>query len=77
MASNSKNSIKEMIVGTEDGRSMTTFYYYSVNHQSGLQRNIFSKLSYIHYDIKTNRNGTMCRIYHGATARPRVIEIGL
>ena len=32
---------------TEDGRSMTTFYYYSVNHQSGLQRNTFSKLSYI------------------------------
>ena len=28
---------------TEDGRSMTTFYYYSVNHQSGLQRNTFSK----------------------------------
>ena len=26
---------------------MTTFYYYSVNHQSGLQRNTFSKLSYI------------------------------
>ena len=35
------------MVGTEDGRSMTTFYYYSVNHQSGLQRNTFSKLSYI------------------------------
>ena len=26
---------------------MTTFYYYSVNHQSGLQKNTFSKLSYI------------------------------
>ena len=25
---------------------MTTFYYYSVNHQSALQRNTFSKLSY-------------------------------
>jgi len=37
-----------LLVGcTEDGRSMTTFYYYSVNHQSGLQRNTFSKLSYI------------------------------
>jgi hypothetical protein len=33
----------------EDGRSMTTFYYYSVNHQSGLQRNTFSKLSYISF----------------------------
>ena len=32
---------------TEDGRSMTTFYYYYVNHQSGLQSNTFSKLSYI------------------------------
>ena len=32
---------------TEDGNSMTTFYYYSVNHQSGLQRNTFPKLSYI------------------------------
>ena len=31
----------------QDGRSMTTFYYYSVNHQSGLQRKTFSKLSYI------------------------------
>ena len=26
---------------------MNTFYYYSVNHQSGFQRNTFSKLSYI------------------------------
>ena len=32
---------------TKDGRSMTTFYYCSVNHQSGLQRNKFSKLEYI------------------------------
>ena len=31
----------------EEGRSMTTFYYYPVNHQSGLQRNTFSKLLYI------------------------------
>ena len=31
---------------TEDGRSMTTFYYYSVNHQCGLQNNKFSKLSH-------------------------------
>ena len=31
---------------TEDERSMTTFYYCSVNHQSGLQSNIFSKKSY-------------------------------
>ena len=30
----------------EEGRSMTTFYYNPVNHQSGLQRNTFSKLSY-------------------------------
>ena len=35
---------------TEDGRSMTTFYYYSVNHQSGLQSNTFSKLSYIFFN---------------------------
>ena len=28
-------------------RSMTSFYYCSVNHQSGLQSNPFSKLSYI------------------------------
>ena len=34
----------------EDGRSMTTFYYYSVNPQSGLQRNTFSKLSYIFFN---------------------------
>ena len=33
-------------LGTEDGRSMTTFYYCSVNDQSGLQSiNTFSKLS--------------------------------
>ena len=31
----------------EDEMSMTTFYYYSVNHQSSLQRNTFSKSSYI------------------------------
>ena len=34
----------------EDRRSMTTFYYYSVNHQSGLQRNTFSKSSYIFFN---------------------------
>ena len=34
------------IQATEDGRSMTTFYYCSINHQSGLQRNTFSKLSF-------------------------------
>ena len=32
---------------TEDGRSMATFYCCTVNHQSGLQRNTFSKLLYI------------------------------
>ena len=32
----------------EDGRSKTTFYYYSV--KSGLQRNEFSKLSYIFFN---------------------------
>jgi hypothetical protein len=35
---------------TEKERSMTTFYYCSVNHQSGLQRNTFSKLSYIFFN---------------------------
>ena len=29
------------------GVVMTTFYYYSVNHQSGLPKNIFSELSYL------------------------------
>ena len=37
----------EFILTTEDGRSMTIFYYCSVNHQSGLQSNTFLKLSYI------------------------------
>ena len=37
---------------TEDGWSKTTFYYCSVNHQSGLQSNPFSKLSYIFWYIK-------------------------
>ena len=36
-----------LVLITEDRRSMTTFYYCSVNHQSGLQRNTFSKVSYI------------------------------
>ena len=36
-----------LVLTTEDRRSMTTFYYCSVNHQSGLQRNTFSKSSYI------------------------------
>ena len=34
---------------TEDGRSMTTFYYYSVNHQSGLhftEKHIFKIIIY-------------------------------
>ena len=39
--------VQKPIKATEDGRSMTSFYYCSVNHQSGLQRNTFSKLSYI------------------------------
>ena len=30
-----------MVCSTKDERSMTTFYYGSVNHQSGLQRNTF------------------------------------
>ena len=30
-----------------DGVVMTTFYYYSVNHQSGLPKNTFSKLLHI------------------------------
>ena len=34
-----------LVLITEDRRSMTTFYYCSVNHQSGLQRNTFSKSS--------------------------------
>jgi hypothetical protein len=34
----------------EDRGSMTTFYYCSVNHQSGLQSNTFSKLSYIFFN---------------------------
>ena len=36
-----------LVLITEDRRSMTTFYCCSVNHQSGLQRNTFSTLSYI------------------------------
>ena len=36
-----------LVLITEDRRSMTTFYYCSVNHHSCLQRNTFSKLSYI------------------------------
>ena len=36
-----------LFIATEDRRSMTSFYYCSVNHQSGLQSNTFSKLSYI------------------------------
>ena len=43
---------------TEDGRSMTTFYYYSVNHQSCLQRNTFSKLSYVFF------NTSKCAAYN-------------
>ena len=36
-----------LVLITEDRRSMTTFYYCSVNHHSGLESNTFSKLSYI------------------------------
>ena len=39
--------VQKYICSTEDGMSMTTFYYYPVNHQSGLQRNTLSKLLYI------------------------------
>ena len=35
---------------TEDGRSVTGFDYYSVNHQSGIQRNTFSKSTYIFFN---------------------------
>ena len=43
------SSWKKLPQGTENGRSMTTFYYCYVNHQSGLQSNTFSKLSYIFF----------------------------
>ena len=38
---------------TEEGRSVTTFYYYSVNHQSGLHRLIFKIIIYflIHQNV--------------------------
>ena len=36
------NICKFDLATMEDGRSMTTFYYCAVNHQSGLQRNTFS-----------------------------------
>ena len=42
--------LEVLVRGMEDGRSMTTFYYCSVNHQSGLQRNTFSKLSYTFFN---------------------------
>ena len=42
-----KNWFDCCVFYTEDVRSMTTFYYCSINHQSGLQSNTFSKLSYI------------------------------
>ena len=41
------NAVLSCIASKKDGRSMTTFYYCSVTHQSGLRRNTFSKLSYI------------------------------
>ena len=44
-------------LGTEDGRSMTTFYYCSVNHQSGLQSNTFSKSSYIFFSFEVHNQG--------------------
>ena len=38
---------RNLLASTEDGRPMTTFYFYSVNHLvTALQRNTFSKLSY-------------------------------
>ena len=43
---------------TEDGRA---FYYYSVNHQTGLQRNTFSKLSYI---LLIHRNVPQIMSFH-------------
>ena len=36
---------------TEDGRSMTSFYYCSVNHQSGLQSNTLSYIFLIHQNV--------------------------
>ena len=46
----------QLKVLTEDGRSMTTFYY-----QSGLQRNTFSKLSYI---FLINQNVPQIKSFH-------------
>ena len=52
-------SLVNALMGTENGRSMTTIRYYSVNHQSGLQSNMFSKLLYSFWYIK------MCdRLWH-------------
>ena len=44
------NICKFDLATMENGRSVTTFHYCSVNHQSGLQRNTFSKLSYIFFN---------------------------
>ena len=38
---------KTLFMVPNDRRSMTTYYYCSVNRHSGLQSNTFSKLSYI------------------------------
>ena len=40
------------LLTTEDGSSMTTFYYCFVNHQSGLQSNTSLKISHIKISCK-------------------------
>ena len=50
-----------IILSTNHGVVMTGFYYYSVNHQSGLQRNTFSKFSYIYL---THQNVPQIMSFH-------------
>ena len=50
---------------TEDRRFMTTFYYCSVNHHSGLQRYTFSKLSYIFFNTYIKMCRKLCHFIWG------------
>ena len=57
----------------EEGRSMTTFYYRSVNHQSGLQSKTFSELSYL---FLIHENVPQIMSFHLRYMVVRVMRVG-
>ena len=58
--------MRKFVHCTKDGRSLITFHFFSVKHQSGLQRNTFLNISYLFSTSKCASNYVISfEIYDG------------